>query len=330
MLDDAGLKRFNRDVMEYLGKSLQSSCVEVQDKLDFLLDRQGKLFRPSLVFLSSRICGGNLDVARRVAASCEMIHLASLVHDDIIDRASYRRGKETVASRFGEKTGVLIGDYLFSRAFGLLTPLESLGVLSTYTRTIEKMCEGEMIQMANTFNLNMEEKTYFRIIEFKTAWLLAASCKSGAQLSGAPAETTGSLSSFGFHIGRAFQMVDDILDYVAFPFCGQKPRGQDLREGIITLPLLKLLQLPEKFEVREKVKQFWRASNSEEIFLDLLKLFREEGGLEKALQAVEREINLGLLNLRFLPPKKEVNLLANISRKIQKQISREKFSPVKI
>lgn len=125
-------------------------------------------------------------------------------------------------------------------------------------------------------------------------------------------------------------MVDDILDYVAFPFWGQKPRGQDLREGIITLPLLKLLQLPEKFEVREKVKQFWRASNSEEIFLDLLKLFREEGGLEKALQAVEREINLGLLNLRFLPPKKEVNLLANISRRIQKQISREKFSPVKI
>jgi len=250
-----------------------------------------------------------------------MIHLASLVHDDIIDNSSYRRGIQTVNNKWENKTGVLIGDHLFARAFTILTPYEPLGILSVFTRAISKMCQGELIQLHNNHNINITADTYFKIIEYKTASLLAACCEAGSLIAKAPLSHVRSLKSFGLHLGISYQIIDDIIDYIADASSNdeEKPRGKDIKEGTVTLPLIYLLQdNPDAFNIKE----LWDGEVTKKDINTLIKTLNKYSCIDKAIQKAESEITKAQNSISKLPDTQEKELLMEISRKVTKQLEK--------
>lgn len=205
----------------------------------------GKRLRPALVLL----CGSFYPTVQQrlvdVAVAAELIHTASLVHDDIIDHAALRRGKPTISATWGTQQAVLYGDFLFARAFSLLTEHGLASVLGKMTRAISLMCEGEIEQANQLFNCQLQETDYFDYIYKKTAYFLSACCAAGAEVSGMPQELEQYLAAYGLQLGQAFQLIDDLLDITGNSKTTGKPVLQDLREGYLTLPLIKLVQHPD-------------------------------------------------------------------------------------
>ena len=229
---------------------LQSDYPEVNNVCREALAYQGKMVRPSLLLLSWRTVGGldcgDIYDARRAAAVVELIHLATLVHDDVLDEAMMRRGGKTVNCLRGNEAAVILGDYLLSSAFHLCSTLKipSLNVLlGEVTRT---MCAGEMVQLHNRNNLSLTVEEYNNIIYGKTASLISACCEIGAILAQPNEEERETLCVFGENVGRAFQIRDDLLDLLGDQSFIGKPAGRDLEKGKLTLPIILLLkQKPE-------------------------------------------------------------------------------------
>ncbi|HZK25667.1 MAG TPA: polyprenyl synthetase family protein [Oscillospiraceae bacterium] len=205
----------------------------------------GKRLRPALVLL----CGSFYPVGQSklvdAATAAELIHTASLVHDDIIDHASLRRGRPTISATWGTQQAVLYGDFLFARAFSILTEHGLASILGKMTRAISLMCEGEIEQSSRLFNCQLQEDDYFDYIYKKTAYFLSACCAAGAEVCGLPQEFSQCLATFGLQLGQAFQLIDDLLDITSDSKTTGKPVLQDLREGYLTLPLIKLVQHPD-------------------------------------------------------------------------------------
>lgn len=214
----------------------------VHQVIRHLFEAGGKKIRPILVLASASFNPINLQSSIDIAAAIEMIHMASLVHDDIIDGASMRRGRETINHKWDKHIAVLAGDYLFASAFELLMTVGDLKIFELAVKAIRLMCEGEINQDANAFNINQSEEEYFNNIYKKTAALLATSCHAGALSSSLSPEQVTQLCQFGLYLGYAYQILDDILDLVANPISLGKPVGSDLAGGILTLPILRLLQ----------------------------------------------------------------------------------------
>ncbi|NLZ38233.1 MAG: polyprenyl synthetase family protein [Firmicutes bacterium] len=204
----------------------------------------GKRLRPALVLLCGSFKASSQQQLIDVATAVELIHTASLVHDDIIDRAAYRRGRPTISATKGNRQAVLYGDFLFARAFTLLTKHGLHEILRYMTQAISLMCEGEIGQANQLFNCQLQEKDYFAYIYKKTAYFLAACCRAGAEASGIPQAQKDALEAFGLYLGYAFQLSDDLLDFLGDSKVTGKPILQDLHEGYLTLPLIKLLKDP--------------------------------------------------------------------------------------
>lgn len=206
--------------------------------------RGGKRLRPALVIL----CGSFLPAPTRelvdVATSVELIHAASLIHDDIIDQADSRRGLPTISGQWGVHQAVLYGDFLFARSFSLLIRHGYNRILSDMTRAISQMCEGEIEQYARRYDCSITEAEYMSYIRKKTAFFLSSCCLAGAEVSGLPPLEKNLLATFGLQLGYAFQMTDDILDICGTQDKTGKPVLHDLTEGYLTLPLIRLLQDP--------------------------------------------------------------------------------------
>ncbi len=234
------------EVDRRLKAELASQVPLMQEVIDHLSGRGGKKLRPRLVYLCGNFAGADHrpDPAaiRDVATAVELIHLASLVHDDIIDRSRTRRGKPTANALWGNHVSVLAGDYLFAKAFNLLTRHNQYGVVEIASATIAIMCEGEIEQAEQAYDCDLTFDQYFRRAERKTARLLAASCRVGAAVSRAPAAVQDALEVYGRQMGYAYQIVDDLLDLTADRKVLGKPVGADLRQGIVTLPVVFLLQ----------------------------------------------------------------------------------------
>jgi len=209
------------------------------------LQMPGKLIRPRLVLLSSGLFGEISERAFDVAIAIECIHTASLVHDDIVDGASLRRGVPTINHLFDSHTAVLAGDHLFATAFEILARHRLSEVLSEVTRAIKQMCAGEIAQDLNLFNTGLSEKDYFRNIFGKTASLFGAACRCGALVAGARPQDVKQIGLFGEHPGYAFQIADDVMDFCGEPGTLGKPCGGDLKNGIITLPVIRALAISE-------------------------------------------------------------------------------------
>ncbi len=209
--------------------------------IEYLLTGSGKMLRPRLVFLSASLYPHDSQLVTDMAAAVELVHLASLVHDDVIDQSDCRRGRESLNSRYGNQTSVLTGDYLFATAFKLVNRYNQQDILDNLTSTIQTMCAGEIKQMQMAFDVKISKEDYLEKSFGKTACLFASCCRIGALSCSMPDEEASALEEFGLCLGYAYQIIDDLLDFVSDRARLGKPCGSDLREGNITLPVIHLL-----------------------------------------------------------------------------------------
>ena len=221
-----------------------------------VLQTKGKLLRPALVCLSALACGGGSGARLDVAGAVELIHVASLIHDDVIDAADLRRGQASVNAIWGNQMAVLLGDYLFSKAFHLLARLHSADLAAAMAGATVKMSQAEIKQIKYGNTPHTDEAIYFDIIEGKTAHLFSAACRCGALTAGAPDRDAAALSEFGLEWGMAFQITDDALDLTATSGQVGKPIGSDIQTGKVTLPIIYALArapAPERRRLRELI-----------------------------------------------------------------------------
>lgn len=247
------------------------SNIQVIDYLgDYLRASGGKRLRPALLILSVYAAGGDAkkENAIRLASVMEMLHTATLVHDDIIDNADMRRNRSSVNARFGNQTAVLMGDWLYMTAFETALQERSLEILDILTKLTRKMTEGELIQLTTIGRSDISEQEYFDILKRKTAYLFSACCEIGAILGGADNEKQSALADYGMNLGMAFQLADDVLDFTSDDDILGKPSGADLLEGKLTLPLIGLVR--KQPDMRTKLENIMRAGNYDEISREYL------------------------------------------------------------
>jgi octaprenyl-diphosphate synthase len=228
-----------------------SSTVEVVDYLaDYIRSASGKRIRPALLLLSSFACGGRASSENviRMATVMEMLHTATLVHDDILDNADKRRGRESFNAHFGNQTAVLMGDWLYMSAFETALKERSLEILDILTRVTRKMTEGELIQLTVIGDADISEEAYFDILQRKTAYLFSGCCEIGAIMARADPDQQAALRDYGMNLGIAFQLADDLLDFTADERAIGKASGADLLEGKLTLPLILLCRRRPEFK----------------------------------------------------------------------------------
>jgi len=244
-----GLIKVEMGLVEAEYERQAASNIQVIDYLgDYLRSSGGKRVRPALLILSAYAAGGNGrgDNVIRLATVMEMLHTATLVHDDIIDNASLRRSEASVNARFGNQTAVLMGDWLYMSAFETSLKERSLEILDILTRLTRKMTEGELIQLTTIGKLDITEDEYFDILRRKTAYLMSSCCEIGAILAGASIHIQEALRDYGMNLGIAFQLADDMLDFTGSERNLGKAAGADLLEGKLTLPLILLQKADPK------------------------------------------------------------------------------------
>ncbi len=231
-----------RRVEQLLREGVRSADTLIPEVGEHTFASGGKRIRPVLVLLTSRLCGYRGPRALQIAAAAEYLHSASLLHDDVVDGASERRGRPSVNAQFGERLAILVGDFMYARGCQMLVEDGSIDILSLYAEALRQMTEGEVLQLSQSFDPDVTESVYLEVIGRKTASLLGAAAESGAILGGVTRAERRSVREYGWELGLAFQLVDDALDYVGTGAELGKPPLQDLSEGKVTLPLLAALK----------------------------------------------------------------------------------------
>jgi octaprenyl-diphosphate synthase len=263
-------------------KNLDSSVALVNTVAAHILNSGGKRIRPLLLVLSSRLSGYAGDDALHLASLVEYIHTATLLHDDVVDEADLRRGRPTARRVWGNQISILVGDYLYSKAICRIVAFKSQPINELLSEACRKMAEGEVLQLYYNGNPGITESEYLRIVEYKTAGLIAASCGIGAIAGRATPEQQAALFRFGEHIGTAFQLIDDTLDYAADGTQLGKSLGQDLRQGKTTLPLLHLLQHCTEQDRRMITDRMETRTLTDEDLVRIVGLMREAGSMAYA------------------------------------------------
>jgi octaprenyl-diphosphate synthase len=273
-------------VVEEMGHIVTSDLAFIEDVNRHLLRARGKLFRPTLTLLASAVADRPEERAVTVAAAIELMHLATLVHDDSVDHSVLRRGLPTVNSLFSHQVSVIMGDFLYSRALAALVEDGDIDVLRVLTRVSNELTVGEMRQLAALDQLSFPESEYYDLIRAKTATLLSAACEVGA-LCGAPTHRQ-TLALYGDRLGMAFQIADDILDYVEEAAVTGKPSGLDLREHKVTLPLIAALRtMPPAHRARVDAL-FATDEPSDNLVADVVTIVVDAGGIDYARKEGER------------------------------------------
>ncbi|MBP7622621.1 MAG: polyprenyl synthetase family protein, partial [Xanthomonadales bacterium] len=230
------------EVDRLIRRRLGSDVMLVNQVAEHIVSGGGKRLRPMLVLLAAEAAGYRGTQHFQAAAVIEFIHTATLLHDDVVDESDLRRGRRTANAVFGNAASVLVGDYLYSRAFQLMVELERMRIMQVMADTTNQIAEGEVLQLMHIGNPDTDEAAYLRVIERKTAVLFAAACRVGAILADAPKVVEDALADYGMALGMAFQIADDVLDYVSDADTMGKNVGDDLAEGKPTLPLIHALQ----------------------------------------------------------------------------------------
>lgn len=231
-----------KSVEQQFRKDLQSDVPLIRKVGEYVLSSGGKRIRPALLLLAARLCGYTADKAVPLASVIEFIHTATLLHDDVVDSATLRRGIASANTLWGNEASVLVGDFLFSKSFSLMVNVGSLDILRVLSGATTVIAEGEVMQLLCTGELDLTEERYTNVVRSKTAILMSAACEAGAILGAVPQSQRQALADFGMDLGIAFQLMDDILDYVATEEEFGKSIGHDLEEGKITLPLIHTLR----------------------------------------------------------------------------------------
>ena len=229
------------DFVSFFNNALSHNDGLLSQVLEHIRNRGGKRMRPILILLMTKSFGSVTSVAQHAAVGLELLHTASLVHDDVVDESELRRGRKTANNLFGNAAAVLVGDFLYTRAFQLMVGSGSMKILEVMADATNIIAEGEVMQLMNIGNIDITEAQYLQVIQYKTAKLFEAAAQVGAILAGASAEQEAALRDYGMYVGTAFQIIDDVLDYSGDPEQIGKNVGDDLAEGKPTLPLIYLM-----------------------------------------------------------------------------------------
>jgi octaprenyl-diphosphate synthase len=301
-------------VEEKIKSKLVSNVELVQKMTDYYIDTGGKRLRALLTLGSAKLCGytkGGRDI--NLAACVEMIHGATLMHDDVIDVGSLRRGKKTLNSIWGNQSSILVGDYLLSRCFEMMVEDGNLEVLKLLSSASSKIAQGEVLQLQHKGEVDMLEETYFKIITAKTAELFSAATKVGAILSDHETKEKEALEFYGKNLGLTFQIADDTLDYNSDLKIFGKKIGKDFFEGKITLPVILLFQNISDLE-KEKLKAIFKQDNRSNEDLDYtLNLIKKYNIIKKCYKKAEHFINLASNSLTVFKDSDEKKVLENLT-----------------
>jgi octaprenyl-diphosphate synthase len=285
---------------EKFKKSIRSKVGLVDLVAKYIIRQKGKKVRPLLVLLSAKIIGEVNERSYRGAVLVELLHTATLVHDDVVDNANKRRGVWSINALFKNKVAVLMGDYLLSRGLMIAVDGKDFDFLGVITNTVKRMSEGELLQIQKTRKLDIDEETYFRVISDKTASLLETCCEIGALSATDNTEYHQAMKQFGQSIGMAFQIRDDILDYEGTLKMMGKPVGGDIKEKKITLPLIYSLNQVSKKEAAHILKLIKNGSKNSEV-KEIIKFVRENGGIDYALETAKSYSNKAKEAIKILP-----------------------------
>ncbi len=301
-------------VEDQIRKNLDSSVTLVNSVAAHILSSGGKRIRPLLLLLSARLCGDASSDPQSLGSLVEFIHTATLLHDDVVDDADLRRGRQTARRVWGNQISILVGDYLYSHAMRQIVTFKNQGVNEVLSEACSKMAEGEVLQLYHNSNPAMSESEYIRIVEHKTASLIAASCRIGAIVAHASEEQQAALFQFGEYIGIAFQVADDTLDYTANGAHLGKTLGQDLSQGKTTLPLLHLLHhCPEQDKQMIKDRMETR-SVTEADLRRIIALMKDYGSIVYAMDRARTYVaaaNRSLAIFEDSPPKRALAIVAD-------------------
>jgi octaprenyl-diphosphate synthase len=278
---------------------LHSEVVLVSQVSEYIINSGGKRLRPALVLLSAGAMGYAGEHQYDLAAVVEFIHTATLLHDDVVDESSLRRGRETANALFGNAASVLVGDFLYSRAFQMMVGVGQMRVMEVLSDATNIIAEGEVLQLMNCNDADTSEADYLRVIRYKTAKLFEAAVRLGGILGGADAATEQALADYGMHLGTAFQLIDDVLDYSGDNETIGKNVGDDLAEGKPTLPLLYLLK--HGTAEQAKLVRYAIENGGLTVFEPILAAILSTGALDYTRQQAQAEVELAIHAIALLP-----------------------------
>lgn len=315
-VDPAALTQIAHEIAQVedvLAREVGSRVKLVRDVAEHTLQAGGKRLRPALVSLAARSTGLPFDEARarRLGACMEMIHMATLIHDDVIDGAGTRRGKPTASAVFGNTAAILSGDVLLSKAMAILAEDGDLAIIRLVSKAVVELAEGEVRELETRGDLSLSTEDHFEILRLKTASFIEACCRTGARVAGASAEVEAALGTYGHHIGIAFQLVDDLIDYRGVHEQTGKPRATDFREGCPTLPLLALVPHLSASELGELEAAFGQPDGQFELIAGWME---SRGAFATAESRADTEVVAAIRALDALTDSPERDLLTAVAR----------------
>ena len=290
---------------------LHSEVVLVGQVAEYIISAGGKRMRPALVLLSAGAMGYKGTQHHELAATIEFIHTATLLHDDVVDESDLRRGRKTANAIFGNAASVLVGDFLYSRAFQMMVNIGEMRIMRVLSDATNIIAEGEVLQLMNCHNADVDEKRYLQVIRFKTAKLFEAASRLGAIVGQADTATEQALADYGMHLGTAFQLIDDVLDYSGAEEETGKHLGDDLAEGKPTLPLIHVMQNGTTAQaqcVRSAIENGGRDD-----FPAVLAAIRTTGALEHTRKLAQEEAERATNAIKSLPASTYKNSLVELA-----------------
>jgi len=285
-------------VKEYLRSIVRVDFPWLSQQLDYVVGGGGKGIRPALTLLSGKFYQYNLEHLLPMAASVELMHTATLIHDDAIDKSASRRGRATIYNLWGTEPAVLLGDYLFAKAGEFVAETKCPRVIKLFSQTLATISSGELNQFFSAYNLKQTREQYFKKISGKTASLFCLATESGAVLSGAPEKSVKMLRDYGYHLGIAFQIVDDILDFIGTEEELGKPVGSDLAQGTLTLPAMLLM---ERYPEDNPVKQRFENKEDHDNIQQAIELIRNSPIVDECYAVASEYSARACQNLKGLP-----------------------------
>lgn len=279
---------------------LHSDVVLVRQVAEYIIQSGGKRLRPALVLLAAGALGYRGTHHHDLAAVIEFIHTATLLHDDVVDESSLRRGRDTANALFGNAASVLVGDFLYSRAFQMMVEVGDIRIMQVLAEATNIIAEGEVLQLMNCHDADVDEARYLQVIHFKTAKLFEAAARLGVLIGGGSPEMERGLAEYGMHLGTAFQLVDDVLDYSGAEAETGKHLGDDLAEGKPTLPLIYVMHNGTSEQaacVRRAIE-----TGGRDDFPAVLEAIRTTGALDHTLRQAAIEADLAIKSIQMLLP----------------------------
>ena len=277
---------------------LDSEVVLIRTIADYIIGAGGKRMRPAMVLMVARALGYQGEHHRLLAAVVEFIHTATLLHDDVVDESDLRRGRETANAMFGNAASVLVGDYLYSRSFEMMVEAGSMRIMQILSEATTVIAEGEVLQLLNVHDPDVSQARYLQVVRYKTAKLFEAAAQVGAVLAGATPAQEEAAAAYGRHIGTAFQLVDDVLDYSGEAEALGKNVGDDLREGKPTLPLIRVMETGTPAQ-RELIRTAIQTGDAD--FAAVAQAIQATDALEHARRAAQAEAQAARQALAALP-----------------------------